>query len=283
METLKQIYIEAQKRLRKAGVDNPAFDAACIIEKHTGVHQYEIVLQGDCLPRCNLEAFWADISRRERREPLQYIAGMWSFYGLDFFVGEGVLIPRQDTEILAQTAIDFLKGKFSPRILDLCAGSGCISTAVLKSVENCTAVCVELSDDASFYLKKNLEFHGLSLQAQIVNADVLSVTTPCVLSGSFDAIVCNPPYIKSGDISGLEPEVAKFEPRLALDGGDDGLMFYRATQPYLPLLKSGGLAAFEVGMAQSDDVAAILKDFGLHDVFVKKDYSGIARVVGGYL
>ena len=282
MGNLKKIYVEAQRRLKEAGVDNSGFDAGCIIEKHTGIKRHEIVLRDESLSERCLEAFWADIARRERREPLQYIVGTWPFYGLDFFVGDGVLIPRPDTGILVEEAIDFLKRHQSPRILDLCAGSGCISTAVLKNVENSSAVCLELSNNAAFYLKKNLDFHGLSHCAQIVNADMLSQTTAATLSGEFDALLSNPPYIKSCDIASLEPEVAEYEPRLALDGGADGLTFYRAAGLYLPLLKDGGMAAFEVGIGEAFDVAAILEGFGLHGVFVKKDYGGIERVVGGF-
>lgn len=281
---LKEIYKSAKDRLRKAGVENPAFDAACILEKHTGIKRHEILLKNSFPPDSDIDAFWADIERRARREPLQYIIGMWSFYGLDFFVGEGVLIPRQDTEFLAETAINFLRGRPSPNFLELCAGSGCVSTAMLKNVENSFAVCVELSKKALYYLEKNLEYNCVLNSAKILNADVLAPETPKELAefGEFDAIVCNPPYIKSGDIPGLEPEVAKFEPRLALDGGDDGLVFYRAMGPYLDLLKPGGLAAFEVGIGQARDVCAILEGFGLHDTFTVRDYSGIGRVAAAY-
>ena len=285
MQTLKQIYSEARRRLEAAGVDDPAFDAGCIIEHHTGVKRFDIILRGDRAPSCDPKDIFADISRREHREPLQYIIGTWPFYGLDFFVGKGVLIPRQDTELLAQTAIDFLNNRRSPKFLELCAGSGCVSTAVLKNVENSAAVCVELSKDASFYLKKNLDFHGLTKKTHILNADMLLPQTAASLLknfGKFDAIVCNPPYIKRGDIDGLQPEVAEFEPRLALDGGGDGLVFYKAFGLYAPLLKLDGIAAFEVGMGQAGDVAALLDGFGLKNIFIKKDYSGIERTVGGF-
>lgn len=281
---LKEIYKLSQQRLRDAGVDNPAFDAACILEKHTGIKRHEIMLNDSFPQNCDIDAFWADISRRERREPLQYIIGMWSFYGLDFFVGEGVLIPRQDTEFLAETAIDSLSKRPSPKFLELCAGSGCVSTAILKNVENSSGVLVELSKNALYYLEKNLNFNGVSKYTQIINADMLLPKTVSAVAqcGKFDAIVCNPPYIKSGDIYGLEPEVAEFEPLLALDGGDDGLLFYRAACSYLNLLKPGGIAAFEVGIGEVGDVAVILEDFGLRDVFTVRDYSGIERVVAGF-
>lgn len=282
MESLKRIYLEAQRRLREAGVDDPALNAARIIEKHTGVRRFEIVLSDKFSFRDGAGAFWNDVGRRCRREPLQYICGIWPFYGLDFFVGDGVLIPRPDTEVLVKTAADFLAGRGAPSFLELCAGSGCVTAAVLKTVPESTAVCVELSDKAAVYLKKNLEFHGLAYRAQTVTADVLDKSTSRTLSGPFDALLCNPPYIKTGDLRGLEPEVARYEPSLALDGGPDGLKFYRAMEPYLSLLKPGGLAAFEVGMGEDRDVSALLSSFGLSDVFVEKDFAGTGRVAGGF-
>jgi release factor glutamine methyltransferase len=120
MGTIKELYLEAKKRLEKAGIADPAFDAACIIEKHTGMARHEIILYGSRSVQCDTKAFWEDISRRIQREPLQYIIGTWPFYGLDFYVGKGVLIPRPDTEILCQTAVDFLKKRKSPKLLELC-------------------------------------------------------------------------------------------------------------------------------------------------------------------
>lgn len=282
MKTIKEIYLEAKKRLNSAGIEDSAFNAACILKKHTGIERHEIALIGDREIQCDLTGFWADIKRREGREPLQYIIGMWPFYGLDFYVGDGVLIPRPDTEILCDAAIRFLKGKKNPKVLELCAGSGCVSTAIAKNVENCTLCCLELSDNALFYLNKNLIFHGLSESAKVIKANVLLGKTAKSLPDDFDVLVCNPPYIKSGDIKGLEPEVSSFEPRLALDGGEDGLEFYRAAKNYIPLLKTGGMAAFEVGIGQSSEVSALLDDFGLGNIFVNKDFANINRVVGGY-
>lgn len=282
MSTVKEIYLEAKKQLLKAGIDDPGLNAAAIIKKHFGIQCHEIALCGDKPAKTGIDDFWADIERRKKREPLQYIIGIWPFYGLDFYVGEGVLIPRPDTEILAETAVNFLKGRKNPKLLELCAGSGCVSTVAAKNVENCSLCCVEISDKALFYLKKNLEFHGLSEKSEVLKADVLSSDTPKLLKGEFDAIVCNPPYIKSGDIASLEPEVKTFEPPLALDGGGDGLLFYRAAKNYASLLKPGGMAAFEVGAGQADDVAALLESFGLCGIFIKKDFGGIDRVVGGF-
>lgn len=282
MYTIQEAFLKAKKRLAEAGIADAGFDAAKIIEKHTGYKRYEIVLYGEKPLTCTDDEFWSDVERRAKREPLQYIVGKWPFFGLDFFVGKGVLIPRPDTEVLCEAAISYLSKEPSPKILDLCAGSGCISTAILKNVENSTAVCVELSGDALYYLKKNIDFHGLTERAEIVKGDVLSNETLESLASDFDAIVCNPPYINSGDIPNLEPEVSKYEPLTALDGGEDGLLFYRSAGRFLPHLKSGGFAAFEVGAGQSQGVSRILENAGYQDIFIKKDYAGIERVVGGF-
>lgn len=282
----KELYKDTQNRLRLAGIDNPAFDAAALIEKHSGLNRADIICGADLPERFDIESFEKDLRRRENREPLQYILKVWNFYGYDFYVGDGVLIPRQDTELLAQTAIDFLFERDSHDFIELCAGSGCLSTAVLKTVENSAAFCAELSDDALFYLKKNLSFNSVSERAVVAKKDVLKESTPDEIKTlhpkPFAALICNPPYIKSDVIKGLEPEVKDYEPLMALDGGEDGLVFYRVMVRFLPLLESGGLAAFEIGSDEGKAVADILKESGLFNVEIRNDYSGLDRVVLGY-
>lgn len=282
MKTLNYYYLEAKKRLREAGIDDPAFDAAALIEKHSGVKRYEIAICDKIPEKFSESAFLADLKRRESREPLQYILEVWPFYGFDFYVGKGVLIPRQDTEILAKTAIDFLSTQKDRSFIELCAGSGCLSTAVAKSVENSFGTCVELSADAKVFLNKNIKFHGLSNRLNIVGADVLKSETPKLIGGKYNLLICNPPYIKSEDIKSLQPEVAEFEPLMALDGGYNGLIFYRAIKNYICLIKDGGMIAFEVGIGEAKDVADLLKEFSLQNIFIKKDFNGIERVVGGF-
>lgn len=286
MIDIKELYKDSKMRLRLAGIDNPAFDAAALIEKHTGLSRADIVCGADLPENFDAAAFESDLRRRENREPLQYILKVWSFYGFDFYVGSGVLIPRQDTELLAETAIDFLNKRQSRDFIELCAGSGCLSTAVLRTVENSRAICAELSDDAFFYLKKNLEFNKVSDRADIIKKDVLKFSTPDEIKSfhqePFSLLICNPPYIKSDVIKGLEAEVKNFEPQMALDGGIDGLIFYKIMVNYLPLLESSGLAAFEIGSDEGKDVADILKAAGLCKVEIKKDYAGFDRVVLGY-
>lgn len=286
MIDVKELYFETQKRLRMAGIDNPAFDAAALIEKHTGLSRADIICGAKLPENFDNAAFDRDVHRRENREPLQYILKVWNFFGFDFYVGNGVLIPRQDTELLAKIAIDYLKSTGSREFIELCAGSGCLSTAILKTVENSCCYCAELSDDALFYLNKNLVFNKVNDRAVILKRDILKEETPSGISKlhpeKFSLLICNPPYIKSAVIKALEPEVKDFEPIMALDGGEDGLVFYKAMANYLPLLESGGLAAFEIGSDEGNDVADILKTAGLTKVEIKKDYAGLDRVVLGY-
>lgn len=278
--TLNEAYREARRRLREAKIEDAAFDAACIFEKYSHVGRERLPLCGREKFEADETAFWGDVARREAREPLQYILGEWEFMGLRLKVGPGVLIPRPETELLAQTAVDRLKDAAHPRLLDLCAGSGCVTAAVLTELPRCSAVCVELSENALTYLRQNLALHDLTGRAAVVRADMLAGPA-AVGTEPFDAAVCNPPYIRSGEIAGLQPEVSGHEPRLALDGGEDGLRFYRAFRSWLDVLAPGGLAAFEVGAGQSADVAALLRDMGLEDIFIADDYASIPRVVGG--
>ncbi|HEX3027539.1 MAG TPA: peptide chain release factor N(5)-glutamine methyltransferase [Clostridia bacterium] len=280
--TLRQAYQDAVRRLRNAGISDPAFDAACILEKNTGIKRHELPLKGDT-PAGDLAAFRSDVERRERREPLQYILGEWEFMGLRFSVGSGVLIPRPDTELLAGCAIEELKTADRPAVLELCGGSGCVSVSIAKFVPGCRVYCLELSGQAISYLRGNLASNEVEDRVKIIEGDMLNFEG-CVgipSPGSLDAVVCNPPYIRSEEIGTLQAEVGCYEPHLALDGGPDGLLFYRAAQKWLTLLKAGGAAIFEVGAGQARDVTDILHQAGLNEIFVKKDYGGVERVVGG--
>ena len=278
--TLREAYNEAKRRLQASGADSPEFDAACLFEKYTGIGRGQLPLRGHenaLLP----EEFWRDVGRRQSGEPLQYILGEWEFMGLDFYVGPGVLIPRPETELLAQTAIDALRGKSSPRLLELCAGSGCVTIAVCRTLPDVKSECVEISPDAAKYLDKNIARHGLSERVTARHGDMLDESCIGACCGPFDAIVCNPPYIKSGDLPSLQREVRDHEPALALDGGEDGLKFYRALGSYFALLKPGGTAACEIGTGQEKQVSEIFRNAGLCGVRCGKDLAGIGRVVSG--
>lgn len=205
--------------------------------------------------------------------PLQYIFGEWEFFSLDFAVGPGVLIPRADTELLVERALEHLKGQTAPVVVDLCSGSGCIAIALKKNCRQATVLAVEKSKKAFKYLVKNIKSNGVEVEAVLL--DALRFKRHC------DMIVCNPPYIETAVLSGLQREVS-YEPKAALDGGRDGLRFYRSiSQNATDMLTPNGRILFEIGYNQAESVRQILLNSGFCDVEVYKDYGGNDRVVSG--
>ncbi|MFV0402127.1 MAG: peptide chain release factor N(5)-glutamine methyltransferase [Oscillospiraceae bacterium] len=213
--------------------------------------------------------------RRLAGEPLQYLLGEWEFYSLPFYVGPGVLIPRPDTEALVDVALELGKTIEHPEVLDLCAGSGCIGIAVAHHLPEASVTAVELSGEAFPYLLRNVERNASRVRA--IQADALTYTHPKPV----DMILSNPPSIPAGELPTLQAEVQR-EPAMALDGGTDGLDFYRAlTLRSLELLAPGGWLCFEVGIHQSGPVQKNLAALGFTDIGVRKDYGGTPRVVFG--
>lgn len=219
--------------------------------------------------------------RRLTGEPIAYIIGQWSFCGLDFYVNRDVLIPRVDTEMLAQLAIRHLRPvQGTCRVLDLCAGSGCIGITVAAYLKNVRSVLVDLSDGALELCKRNIRRHRLTGRVVYVKGDAMQPPSPAL--GHFDLLLCNPPYIPSGDIPSLDSSVKDFEPVMALDGGPDGLDFYRAVaQQWQPAIRPGGLIVFEVGIGQAEQVAWMLVKAGYENIRITRDTAGIDRVVEG--
>lgn len=218
-----------------------------------------------------------DLITEKRREgiPLQYIFGKWWFYKSEFLVGEGVLIPRQDTELLVETGLELLKDNKSPKICDLCSGSGCIAISLAKELPQAMVTAVEKYQGAYEYLVKNIDYND----AQNVKPVMADVTEKPF--GEYDLIVSNPPYIPDGDIKDLSREVLN-EPHTALFGGEDGLFFYRIiAKNWKYALSHGGKLAFEVGIKEAEAVADILKAEGFVDISFKTDLIGIQRVVFG--
>ncbi|MBE6870505.1 MAG: peptide chain release factor N(5)-glutamine methyltransferase [Ruminococcaceae bacterium] len=214
-------------------------------------------------------------------EPVQYVIGMWEFMSLPFYVGEGVLIPRGDTEHVCEKAEAILRKNAMPVLLDLCTGSGAIPIALVHSLPALTAYGVDISEKALEYARKNAKLNGVESRLTLSVADVMDkgFYTSNIF---FDVITCNPPYIPTGDIALLDKSVQDFEPISALDGGADGLDFYRfISENALSSLKDGGSLIFEVGIGQATDVAEIMKRHGYVSVAIQKDYSGIERVVTG--
>lgn len=215
------------------------------------------------------------VKKRSQGEPLQYIFGRWWFYKNEFLVGQGVLIPRQDTELLVETGLELIKDIPSPYVIDLCSGSGCIGISIADERPDAKVTALEKYNEAFTYLEKNIKHIGVD-NVQAVQADVTAEPF-----GQYDLILCNPPYIPDGDRADLSREVLS-EPHTALFGGNDGLYFYRIIAGlWKTTLKKGGWLAFEVGIKEADLVAEILGSEGYTQISFKTDVIGIQRVVFG--
>lgn len=212
--------------------------------------------------------------------PIQHITGRWEFYGLPLEVTTDTLIPRADTETLAEVGIELLKDRSKGRMLDLCCGTGCVGMAVLKNVsEGITGVFADLSEPALEVTRRNLIKNHLTPRALTVQVDAMEDASPVL--GKFHLITCNPPYIPTSEIMTLDAEVQR-EPHMALDGGEDGLDFYRAVSlNFSSALAKGGALAFEVGLGQFEDVMKIMEEAGYRYVQSRCDLAGIERVVWG--
>ena len=221
------------------------------------------------------------VRRRLAGEPVAYIIGEWEFYGMPLDISRDVLIPRADTEILAERAILYArKAGEEARVLDLCAGSGCIGLAVAENAPNCRVVLGELDEGALRVCKQNVRRNRLNAQVTCLSVNALEPPSPNLWD--FDVIVCNPPYIPTGDIAGLDVSVKDYEPHKALDGGTDGLDFYRAIAPkWKTALRLGGTLLVEVGIHQAPDVERILAENGYENIQTTADPQGIWRVVEG--
>lgn len=272
---------EVRKMLHDAGNENAAFEARQLAAFCKGdtteglLRDYAL-----CPPEDYREKLMELVMRRLSDEPLAYILGFWEFYGLRFNVSPAVLIPRIDTETAVYEALGALKGISSPRIMDLCTGSGCIGLTLLHNIPDAAAVLADISDDALSTAKANAEALGLSDRAEIIKLDALSPFPETLRD--FDLIISNPPYIPTAEVGTLDLSVRGFEPRSALDGGEDGLDFYRAIVPmHMCRLRKGGLFIFEIGEGQAEDVCSILSENGFADVKAVKDTAGTDRVILG--
>lgn len=269
-----------RRRAKPAPCEDAGTDAFLLMEKVTGLTRTSYPLKKDQpYPPQERAEYLALLRRRAAGEPVQYLLGEWDFMGLTFAVGPGVLIPRPETELLAETAIACLRGRQKPRVLELCGGSGCIAIAVAKALPQAEITVLELSGDAMSYLQKNIARHGVK-NVTAVQGDALS--PPSTITGRYDAILSNPPYIARGELPTLQREVRR-EPTMALDGGADGLDFYRGFNGIYPkMLTDGGLLLYEIGEEQGDAVAALLREAGLERVAVLRDLYGLPRDVLGY-
>lgn len=280
-KTYNELYLMARNALKKAGVEAYTLEArlitanACGKTKEALLRDLSLYSSNECEQRVkNL------IDRRLNGEPMAYITGEWEFFGLPMEVTPDVLIPRSDTEVLVETALRALVGrKMDARILDLCSGSGCIGCALAHELPAARVVQVDISDAALEISRRNARRNRLN-RVIALRADALK--KPPMSIGSFDLIVSNPPYVPSIDILTLDSSVRDFEPLGALDGGEDGLMFYRAIiRWWRPLLRPGGWLMFEVGEDQADAVLVMMREAGLDTLYAVEDTQGIKRVVVG--
>lgn len=279
--TVGEAYRKTKDILTEAGFEAPAFEALCLTEKVFGFNRLALITKGEETVASEEKlAVLAELTeKRLNHEPLQYLLGKWSFMGIDLLVGEGVLVPRDDTEVVTSLCIDYLSCKESPNVIDLCAGSGAISLA-LEKYANCKVTAVELSDKAFSYLTQNIKLNNSAVNA--LNGDIFECHKD-IADNSLDLIVSNPPYIKTADIASLQKEV-QHEPAMALDGGESGLDFYRRIVPlWKSKLKAGGALAFELGEGQYDEVSRILADNGFGGITESIDFVGIQRAIIGTL
>lgn len=278
--TFQQAYQEGKNRLQSAGIDSPAFDAICLFRCAFGMDRQGLLLRGEQeAPVKQTEAFFHTIVQRCSRRPLQYILGEWEFFGMRFAVGEGVLIPREETELLVYTAAELLSGHPAPRVADLCAGTGAVGLGLSRLRSDARVACLEWYEQAYSYLQRNLKQYGEE-RVTAVRADITQGDSAPELV-DLNAIVSNPPYIDSAELPLLQKEV-QAEPPTALDGGSDGLDFYRSiASVWFPRLKQGGIVAVEIGETQAEAVSALFRKSGLMRLQVHQDFNGFDRVVSG--
>lgn len=273
--TLGMLFREGKETLRKAGVGEWELDAWYLLEEVTGITRSRYYLDQECpVEEAGEHRYRELLQKRSRHIPLQYLTGVQVFMGYPFLVDEQVLIPRQDTEILVEEAVRHLRPGME--ILDLCTGSGCILLSILKIIPGISGTGADLSEGALRTAERNRK--NLGVHGAFVRSDLLEQ-----VEGSFDAVLSNPPYIPSKEIDGLMEEVREYEPRMALDGGTDGLYFYRKIIEQSPAyLKPDGMLFLEIGYNQAEAVQNLMEQ-GFTGIRVVKDLAGLDRVVYGRL
>lgn len=278
--TYNNLYLDARRALKAAGSDNAQLEAGELLcfaaEKSRQELFRDMALYA---PAPTVERFNALMARRLAGEPVAYLVGEWTFYGVPLDISPDVLVPRDDTEVLARQAIQRVSEiQGEVKALDLCAGSGCVGLAIAKNCPHAKVMLGDVSEDALRVCRQNIRRNALTSQAAACQVDALA--RPSAALWEFDVIASNPPYIPSGELDELE--TARFEPRLALDGGADGLDFYRAiTEKWTTVLKPGGWLICEVGVRQADSVEQLFAQHGLREIQTYQDTAGIWRVVEG--
>lgn len=275
----RECFEKGKSALAEAGIEEADLEARLLLEHVCGTNRNDLLAHGDreVLPEQET-GYLSLLDKRAQRIPLQHLTGVQDFMGLEFEVNEHVLIPRQDTEILVEEALRELRDGMD--ILDMCTGSGCILISLLRYSNDCTGLGVDLSEEALSVAEGNArKLLAPEEQVRFLKSDLFEK-----VDGMYDMIVSNPPYIPSGVIPSLMPEVREHEPLGALDGREDGLYFYhRITEECRKYLKPGGMLFYEIGYDQGAAVSGILSREGFGEVQVIKDYAGLDRVVSGVL
>lgn len=272
--TYRELCTYATERMTQAQIENASVDAWLLLEAICDINRSFFLVHGtEAVPEEQESAYLELLEKRCGHIPLQYLIGEQEFMGLPFTVTPDVLIPRQDTEVLVEEALKFLKP--GQRVLDMCTGSGCIAISLKSFVPQADVTAVDVSERALLVAEENSRRNQLPVN--FVHSDLFSAITD-----KYDMIVSNPPYIPSAVILTLMPEVQDHEPMLALDGMEDGLYFYdKITEESVDFLKEGGMLLYEIGHDQGEAVSEMMRKAGYQDVRVVKDLAGLDRVVVG--
>ncbi len=281
--TYNNLYLDLRTMLKKAGVEEATQAARELVCTAAGKTKEELLRDGALYAAPEVERSAYDLAQRLLDgEPVAYLVGEWEFYGLPLDISPAVLIPRPDTEVLVSQVIEKAKDLTECRALDLCAGSGCIGLALAANVPHARVLLGEIDDEALKVCRQNIRRSNLTARVTSMRLDARE--KPSRNLGEFHVIVSNPPYIPTADIDTLDTSVKDHEPRLALDGGADGLDFYRAIiEKWRDALAKDGMLFFEVGIGQADEVLRMMRSSGFGDVQIVKDLNGIPRVVFGTL
>lgn len=283
MKTIEQLLQVGVKILKENKIEGALIDTQILLSRLLGVDKLYLHIHSNDLIQTDIENnFFEQIEKRSNNMPIAYITKQKDFMALSFYVDERVLIPRNDTEILVENAIKIIKKsqKEKVEILDLCCGSGCIGISLAYEFQNAQIILSDISSDALDIAKINVETYDLSKRIKLIQSDLLENIPP----KKFDIITANPPYITANELEALEKDILRYEPLLALSGGNDGLEFYRSIlQKAVDYLNNNGYLIFEIGHLQGKKVKELMLKSGFTGVQIIQDYAHNDRVVMGYL
>ena len=279
IQNYNEYYLDTRKKLRAAGIEASGLEARLLLAFAADKRPEEFLRDIRMYPGKDFEErAEALVQRRLMGEPVAYLTGSWSFYGLELEINRNVLIPRADTELMVDAALGCLRDVPEPRVLDLCTGSGCVGLAIAAKVPGCRVVLADLDRRALLLAKRNSLLCHVSGQALCVEADVLKGPAPSL--GDFTLVACNPPYIPTAELETLDSSVRDYEPRLALDGGEDGLDFYRSLfARWQDTVRPGGWLVLECGEGQSMPLRRMAEEAGFAPTDTLTDSHGTERTL----